>query len=240
MSDDYFSWEDEQKLDYCKRFLGQVGPVLGGNIHVDEDDDEIELRTQIGARPARIIIDYDSGWVSVEAKLTNTVGVLVLNWDPDKKPKQSSDPWDEDKELRLFIGPGVFIEEYPDEANEMMQLVGRLPPQMIQEFVAAMPTRFPRISVDATALKVNFKPEVHEIQNPPQLFSMVFGMIDRAGRVFESGQAEVSAKPRVYIGGKPADAMMGAMPCPYCRTICDPTQGAFCPHCGAALKAPGG
>ncbi len=233
--EDYFFWEDAQKIAFCQKTLTELMPVLGGQIHIDRDDDRMELRTQLGPRPARVLIDFSSGWVETQLTLTNTLGVLVLSWDPDKQPKTQIGPWDEDKQLRYFIGPGVFIEEYEEEAKAMYQVVGQLPQPLVHEILQAMPYRFTHLAIDASRIELKFKPEVHHLENPPQLFSMVFGMLDRIASAFETGQNAVAARPKVYIGGKPMNTL-GPVSCPFCNTIVDTSQGSFCPNCGSAVN----
>jgi hypothetical protein len=131
----------------------------------------------------------------------------------------------------------VFIEEFPDEANAMIQLVGQLPPQLVGELLQAMPNHFNRVTIDAASIKLDFKPEVDVLPDPPRFFPMVFGLIDRIARTFESGQNAVAAKPRVYIGGQ-AVSPGGPMSCPYCHTVVNAAGASHCPNCGAAIQLP--
>jgi len=134
---DFSDLDTEQKIAFCQQRLGSWSSLLGGQVVTKTDDDQVELRTRIGERATRIVVDYDTGWTDVQTKVTNTTGVLVLWWDPDKQPHDSAhDPeWDSGSEQRLFLAPGLYIEEYPDEAKAMWELVGRLPQPLIQEIV---------------------------------------------------------------------------------------------------------
>lgn len=236
----YFHWDEDQQRAYCQQGLSSLIPVLGGQLHWNEDDEQFELRTQVGPRPTRVVVDLSFGGVEIHTQFANTVGVLVLHWDPEKQPKApGGGPWDDDGEVRHFIGPGVYIEEYPEEANAMIQLVGGLPPQLVNEFVQAMPNNFARISIDSSMIELDFKNEVDILPNPTQFFPMVFGLIDRIAQTFESGQNAVAAKPRVYIRGQAVNPG-GPITCPFCHTVVNVAQASHCPNCGGAIQQPPG
>src|ERR1043165_1630239 len=131
---DYSDLETEQKIAFCQQRLGYWSSLLGGQVVTKTDDDEVELRTKMGERAVRVVVDYDTGWTKVQTKLANTTGVLVLHWDADKQaPGGAHDPeWDSGSEQVLFLAPGLYIEEYPDEAKAMWELVGRTPQPLMQ------------------------------------------------------------------------------------------------------------
>ncbi|MBL9020326.1 MAG: zinc ribbon domain-containing protein [Myxococcales bacterium] len=233
---DFSDLETEQKLAWVQQRLGYWSSLMGGQIVTKSEDDQIELRTKIGERPTRVVVEYDMGWTEIQTKITNTTGVLVLNWDADKQPTDAAhDPeWDGGDEQVMFLAPGLYIEEYPDEAKAMWELLGRLPQPMVQEIIQAMPTRISYLKVDADKIELKFQPNFHELPDPSQL-QWVFQMLDRIARHFESGQESVANKPKVYIAGQAAN-IVNAVSCPHCNTVVDLTQGSFCFNCGAALK----
>lgn len=233
---DFSDLETEQKLAFCQQRLGYWGSVLGGQVVTKTDDDEVELRTRLGERAVRVVVDYDTGWTKVQTKLANTTGVLVLWWDADKQPTDAAhDPeWDGGSEQRLFLAPGLYIEEYPDEAKAMWELIGRTPQPLMQEIVQAMPTRISQLRIDADMIEMRFEPNFDQLPDPSQL-QWVFGMADRIAAHFEGGQESVSAKPKLYIGGKAANIANMAS-CPHCNTVVDLSQGSFCFNCGAPMK----
>lgn len=233
---DFSDLESDQRIAFCQQRLGGWSSVLGGQVVTKTDDDQVELRTRIGDRPTRVIVDYDTGWTDVEAKIANTTGVLVLWWDPDKQPENNAhDPeWDGGSEQRMFLAPGLYIEEYPDEAKAMWELVGRLPQQMVHEIVQAMPTRISHMRIDADKLSMRFEPRLDQISDPAAM-QWVFGLTDRIARVFEGGNESVASKPKLYIAGKAANVANMAS-CAHCNTVVDLSQGSFCFNCGAAMK----
>jgi hypothetical protein len=233
---DFSDLETEQKMAFVQQRLGQWSSQLGGQVVTKSDDDQVELRTKIGERAMRVVVDYDTGWTDIQTKLANTTGVLVLWWDPDKQPDGNAhDPeWDGGSEQRMFLGPGLYIEEYPDEAKAMWELVGRVPQELMGEIVQAMPTRFSYLKVDADMIDLRFQPNFDKLPDPSQL-QWVWGLVDRIARHFEGGQESVAAKPKLYISGKAAN-IANVVSCPHCNTVIDLSQGTFCFNCGAPLK----
>lgn len=233
---DFSDLETEQKLAFVQQRLGYWSSVMGGQVVTKTDDDECELRTRLGERPVRVVVDYDTGWTTIQTKLANTTGVLVLSWDAEKQPNNAAhDPeWDGGDEQVIFLAPGVYIEEYPDEAKAMWELIGRVPQPLMQEIVQAMPTRISHLKIDADVIVMRFEPNFDQLPDPSQL-QWVFGLADRIARHFEAGQESVANKPVLYVGGKAAN-IVNVVSCPHCNTVVDLTQGSFCFNCGAPLK----
>ncbi len=228
--------DSEQRLAFCQQRLGSWSGVLGGQVVTNSDDDQVELRTRVGERATRVVVDYDTGWTDIQTKVANTTGVLVLWWDPDKQPNNNAhDPeWDSGSEQRMFLAPGLYIEEYPDEAKAMWELVGRLPQPLVQEIIQAMPTRISYLKVDADMIEMRFQPNFDQLPDPASL-QWVFAMADRIARHFEAGTDSVSSKPKLYIAGKAANIANMAS-CPHCNTVVDLSEGSFCYNCGAPMK----
>lgn len=233
---DFSDLDTDQKLAFCQQRLGAWSSVLGGQVVTKTDDDQVELRTRIGERPTRVVVDYDTGWTDVQTKITNTTGVLVLWWDPEKQPQDSAhDPeWDSGSEQRMFLAPGLYIEEYPDEAKAMWELVGRVPQPLMHEIVQAMPTRISHLTIDADGIAMRFEPHFDQLPDPVHL-QWVFDMAERIARHFEGGGESVASKPKLYISGKAANIMSVAS-CPHCNTVVDLSEGSFCFNCGAPMK----
>jgi hypothetical protein len=228
--------ETDQKIAFCQQRLGTWSSLLGGQVVTKTDDDQVELRTRIGERATRVVVDYDTGWTDVQTKVANTTGVLVLWWDPDKQPTDGAhDPeWDSGSEQRLFLAPGLYIEEYPDEAKAMWELVGRVPQPLMHEIVQAMPTRISQLKVDADVIMMRFQPNFDQLPDPAHL-QWVFALADRIARHFEGGSESVASKPKLYISGKAAN-IANVASCPHCNTVVDLSQGSFCFNCGAPMK----
>lgn len=233
---DYSDLETDQKIAFCQQRLGMWASLLGGQVVTKTDDDQVELRTRVGERATRVVVDYDTGWTDVQTKVANTTGILVLQWDLEKQaPSAAHDPeWDSGSEQVMFVAPGIYIEEYPDEAKAMWDLVGRVPQPLMHEIVQAMPTRISRLKIDADVIVMRFEPDFHELPDPQHL-QWVFQMADRIARHFEGGQESVAAKPMLYIKGKAANIATMAS-CPHCNTVVDLSEGTFCFNCGAPMK----
>ena len=124
----YSYWSDEQKVAIGHQLMHALQPILGGQVHHDTEEETIELRTQIGERLARIVLDLSWGSFDVEMRFVNTLGLLELKWDPSKEARdESQSAWDQNAEVRHLVGPGVFIEEYANEAKQMIMLASRFP-----------------------------------------------------------------------------------------------------------------
>jgi hypothetical protein len=233
---DFSDLETEQKIALCQQRLGAWAGLLGGQVVTKTDDDQVELRTRLGERATRVVVDYDTGWTDVQTKLANTTGVLVLWWDPEKQPNDGAhDPeWDGGSEQRMFLAPGLYIEEYPDEAKAMWELIGRVPQPLMHEIVQAMPTRISYLKIDADVIEMRFEPRFDQLPEPSQL-QWVFQLADRIARQFEGGSESVAAKPKLYISGQAANIATIAS-CPHCNTVVDLSQGSFCFNCGAPMK----
>jgi hypothetical protein len=54
--------------------------------------------------------------------------------------------------VHLEVGRGPYIEEYPDEAKAMWALLGRVPQELVQELIQAMPTRISQVWTQACSL----------------------------------------------------------------------------------------
>ena len=54
---DFSDLETEQKLAFCQQRLGYWGSLLGGQVVTKTDDDEVELRTRVGERAIRVVVD---------------------------------------------------------------------------------------------------------------------------------------------------------------------------------------
>ncbi len=233
---EYSDLEEEQRIAFCQQRLGAWSGVMGGQVVTDVEDDRVELRTRVGDRATRIRVDFDTGWTDVETKLANTTGVLVLSWDADKQPTNAPDPeWDDGSEQRMFLAPGLYIEEYPEEAKAMWELVGRMPQPLVQEIIQAMPTRISYLKIDADHISLRFEPDFHELPPDVSAVQWVFAMCDRIARFFESGSDSVASKPKLYISGKAANIANMAS-CPHCNTVVDLSEGSFCYNCGAPMK----
>jgi uncharacterized protein (DUF1499 family) len=239
--DDYFSWEDEEKLEYCNAVLAPLLPTFQGKLK-RVDDDELHLQGQSGDRKFRLKIDFDTGWTTLELRLANKKGVLSLHRDKDQAdgaPPEEPDEWDEQdrRETKEFLAPHIYIEEYKDEFEAMKQLLGTLPGNTVAEVAKFMnATQASHVLVDAESLNVRFDPEYYKVRLD-QLLPYAVQFCGWLAAMFEAGDQEVSAKPRVYIGGQAVTGgALNLVRCGFCSGMVKLDPAGRCPNCGAVNK----
>ena len=239
--DDYFSWEDEEKLEYANAALAPLVPAFQGKLK-RVDDDELHLQGQSGDRKFRLKVDFDSGWMTLELRIANRKGVLSLHRDKDQAsgaPPEEPDEWDEQdrRETKEFLAPHIYIEEYADEFAEMKQLLGTLPGNTLPEIAKFMnATQASRLLVDAEKLEVGFDPDYYKVRLD-QLLPYAVQFCGWLAGLFEAGDQAVSAKPRVYIGGQAVTGgALNLVSCQFCGGKVQLDPAGHCPNCGAVNR----
>lgn len=241
--DTWDDWETPQRLEFCKTQLEALKQAYGGEGKLKKrtSDDEVELQTTFEGRPVRFTIDFDTGWVTLSMKLVNRRGWLMLSYDSDKQPSMmhSDGEWEEDEDegqtVHIFA-PGVYLEEYPYEAKPMIEVWGTLPPDLQQQVVGALQNQtLTSLNIDAYVIYSSTNEDIYEIRDPKAFADQRFSLFKRIADVFAQGDADLSPKPRVYIGGLPAQgqAVAAKTSCTYCNTNYVADDDPRCPNCGA-------
>lgn len=241
--DTWDDWETPQRMEFCKTQLEALKRSYGdeGKLKRRTGDDEVELQTTYQGRPVRVTIDYDAGWTTLSMKLVNRRGWLVLNYDSDKQPSMmaTDGEWEDDQEegqTTHIFAPGVYLEEYPYEAKPMIELWGTLPPALQQSMIGALQQGVVNgLNIDAYVIYSTTTEDIYEIRDLKGFIDQRFALFKQIADVFAEGNADLSPKPRVYIGGLPAQgqAVAAKVACSYCSTNYIPDDDPRCPNCGA-------
>jgi len=91
------------------------------------------------------------------------------------------------------------------------------------------------LTVDADVIEIDVHNYLYEMDNIEDTFNTVVQILERTAEIFSSGSAEVNSKPRVYIGGKPAELGEKTVKCPYCGTTAVIGKDTHCPNCSGVI-----
>lgn len=242
--DDYFSWEDDEKIAYATAALQPLAAKYGGKLKTLTDDDEIHVAGSFEGRSFRLVVDFDAGWMHLEQKIANTTGVLSLKraGDDDSggggdEDAGERDEWDEkdNREVKAFVADKIYIEEYKNEFEAMKQLIAGLPPNFVPDVARYMNGyKVGEFLVDAEILKTRIDGEYYKVKLDPTL-DYALRMGNWASSIFEAGTKTVEAKPHVYIGGQAfTGGALNMVTCKFCGTTVQLDPAGSCPQCGGA------
>ncbi|MEO8699900.1 MAG: hypothetical protein ABI867_07640 [Kofleriaceae bacterium] len=136
------SWDDldsDQQWAYIASALGTLSSFADGKVKDDrEDNSQMHFTGTYLGRPLRIIVDSD-GKPEVHIKVkAHERGHISVDYDPEAVPKPPGDPiWDADESVRLFLAPGVFIDEPPSDLEEMKARLTPAMPRLIPDLLVA-------------------------------------------------------------------------------------------------------
>ncbi|MBI5524760.1 MAG: hypothetical protein HY897_00345 [Deltaproteobacteria bacterium] len=232
--------EDEEKLAYCRTQFGRTAKELGAQVKERLDDDEIWVTGKHDGRPYRVKTDVDMGYIELEMKIENRLGVVVVQYQAGEEESDSGDEGDRDewddsdgREAKHFLAPKVFLEEMPDELAPMKALLEQQPAvaDHIKEVMPAQ--RIDRLRVDSDVLVVHFADDL-VARDMVQASKAALATMGWLAGVFESGSSQVAEKPKVYIDGKPAAiGSSGALvTCKFCDQLVPLDARRRCPNCG--------
>ncbi len=244
---EYYDYEYREQVQLCKKVLGTIGESTGGEIFERFGDDPEEPVENIflafthEERPFRVYIYLSWGDPELHARIDNRTGVLSIKYDPEVKPVEEKEieVWDviDRREKRLFLKPGLYIEEYDDELEDMVSTIRSLPESFIDE-VEGMMKKYEASSIlyDSMVIDLEFERDIVEADYTDIVPECVT-ILDAHARILESGNREVHAKPKVYIQGKPAlkAGVEGTVRCRYCSALVIAGISGKCSQCGATL-----
>ena len=119
----------------------------------------------------------------------------------------------------------------------MLQIANGMPGPLAQRALGVIQSEGVRqLEIDADHIDIRLRRDFHELVQPMQTVSNLFGLMSDLAAYFSSGQQAVAARPRVYVGGQPLQQSQNRVSCPYCQAVVDLSEGLFCGHCGAAVK----
>lgn len=227
----FWEWEDDRKRDVGFEFLDEVARSFeSAKVKETTDEDDVEVRGRIQDVPIRLKYEMDMGWVSLEMKCQSPFDELQLEWDPEKIPVHgdAEDDWDEDDELRVFAGKGVFVEGDKGEVQQTFDALGGLPAELSTEIVETMQRRkLTRFYMFPEIINVGFKDNAYQMQDPIVEIVEVAGLMARVAREVGSGRIA----PADQGGVAPARLVS----CSYCSTKFYLGSNSACPNCGASF-----
>lgn len=231
-----FDLETEQKLALCGQVFQVMAPHLQNSKIVPKyDDDEIELRARVDGVPVRVNLT-DMGWVTIEMKIDNRAGQLMLERDHDKIPKhkQADDDWADDDELRVFIARGIFVEGYENDINQAFATLGALPNGFVPWLCGQLERLvLSRLFATHDTMSVGFEPDVDQMRDPVQHIMDAVHTLKQAATGLAQGTAGPMAVQQGYVQQA---APMHRVGCDYCGTLYVLGTSSHCPNCGAPYR----
>lgn len=246
--DQWDDWEDNQRLDFCKGQLERLKAAYGdGKLRKVTSNDEVQLRTTAHGHPVTVVVDYDTGWMSLKMKFVNRRGHVFLQFDEDKKLSSvENDPdseWEEDDDGGQIVevfADGVYIEEYANEATPMIERVRQTPEPLRQVMFQALQSRsFNMLFVDGEWIEGGLERCIYQIADPKAFCDQRLAVFAQIAEYFSQGSTQIGPKPRVYMYGKPVmpDNPPPRITCAYCSTPYTLDDDPRCPSCGAVGSA---
>lgn len=229
----FWDWEMEQKLPAAEALLNDIGQHLeNAKVKRKTDEDELDLRGRIDGIPVRVEFEVDMGWVGVEMKCKNGLGMISLEWDPEKVPVEADDDddWADDDELRVFVGKAVFIEGDSDDVNATLGTLSRLPADTAAELIGTIQNQpLQLFFMHPESMTARFKKNFFEMDDPVAEIISVARVLAKTTRAV--GDPEVAA--RSAPGGAAAPAALHLVKCGYCSSRFNLGASPRCPNCGA-------
>jgi len=196
----FWDWDDDRKRTVGFEFVADVaGSFENAKVKEMTDEDDVEVRGRIKDIPIRVKYELDMGWVTLEMKCQSPFDDLQLEWDPEKVPVHggnADDDWDDDDELRVFAGKGVFVEGDKDSVQQTFDALGALPAELSTEIVQAMQQRkLARFYVFSESIDVGFKDNAYQMQDPITEIVETAGLMARVAKTLGSGQIALYLGP---------------------------------------------
>jgi hypothetical protein len=231
-------WEDDRKKAVGKAFLEDMGTLLQSpKVKEVLDEDELELRGRYEDIPVRLKYEADMGWVSLEMKCTGPLDIF-LEWDPEKVPvhsDDSDDDWDEDDEVRVFVGKGVFVEGDKRSVNDALAQFASLPAELQDGVVVTMQElELSRFMVLGETINAGFNANSYEMPDPAAMIGRAVALMARTARTVGSGEIVVGQTSSG--GAQVAIVPVRLVACGYCRTKFNLGANSRCPNCGGSFE----
>lgn len=225
----FWDWEDEQKKKVGFEFVADLATRFeNGKVKETTDEDDVEVRGRIEGIPVRVKYELDMGWVNLEMKCQSPIDDLSLEWDPEKIPVHGGgdDDWDDDEELRVFVGKGVFVEGYKNSVQNVFDAIGALPSGTSEEIIRGMQERkLTYFNLSSERIHIGFKDNAYEMRDPIAEILEVAALAARVASTLGSGQVAPPVR----------SAVAAELPtCSYCGTKFYLGPSSACPNCGAA------
>ncbi|MBN1334898.1 MAG: hypothetical protein JXB39_02955 [Deltaproteobacteria bacterium] len=222
----YRDWEDPQRWKVVRAFAGEVSSRFPkSQVVLNQDEEEIYVRGSLDDVPIQIGIWATFGSLSVSMRWESPLPDIDLTRDLTKKPvKARGDVWGEKDEVRLFLGPAIFVEGRRDDAQAMAAAWGVLPPEATEPVIDAM-TRLDLSFAyfQSEEAKASFEKSFYEMDDP-------------VGAVLEMARILVDFFKAVKAAPLPAAIpALEAGDCSYCGARFNKLRRSTCPNCGAPV-----
>jgi hypothetical protein len=217
--------ESIEVLEACvKRLVPELG---GGDVVLQRNDKEVEWRGTSGGHQARIVFEVSDA--VIEVKQSEDAPEFTLEFDPSKKPEDESSTWDNDDDVRVFVGSAVFMSGRWEFLEDEVRAFASLPAEARVELAEGMRSaairrlRCKESKVEADLYEVYRRPSEfpRRITKGLQVTSKV---ADLAGL-----RADSELPPTLNLQRRT---------CQYCRALFIETPQLHCPNCGAAIEGP--
>jgi hypothetical protein len=219
------------KKDRGRGFVEAVASKLGGGEVLHKPNDQCwEWRGVVGDVPARVRMGspHAEAWLRV----TQDHGSFTLSRNPDLIKNTGDSPdeaWSGDDHVRLFVGPGIFLESFAFAIGDEVEAFRALSDAAGERLVAAMPGH-------AVAC-VNLQSEEWLLQfDGGATADQVAGFLRVVAPIVVS-----PGRPRPDAGVAGSDHAAAdwselKMRCAYCNCIYLLSKAARCSNCGAPAR----
>ena len=229
---------EKEKIQFLRDLLNTIAEKTSGKLRLVPKEDEIHCRGQLENREFQLVMDTSTGGLNIELTLRNTVGLLRLNYDPEAEisDEESDSAWGEDKstEIRYFLAPYYYLEEYPDALAMERKVLESLEPAEV-EIITVLMSKFGIgwINANSGTLTAGF---FESLFDAGEILNIV-GALHRLALQFEKEGAQIEPAPSWTIGGVEVNPQLFAalQICPFCKSKVSLKPDRKCPNCGASM-----
>ncbi len=222
----YRDWEDPLRWKVVRAFAGEVSSRFPrSQVVLNKDEEEVYVRGRLDDVPIQVRIWAAFGSLFVSMRWENPLPDMDLTRDLSKKPRKArGGDWGEKDEVRLFLGPAIFVEGQRDDAQAMAAAWGVLPPEATEPVLEAM-TRLDLSFAyfQREEAKASFEKSFYEMDDP-------VGAVLEVARILVAFFKAVGAAQL-----PPAIPALEAGDCKYCGARFNKQRRSTCPNCGAPV-----
>ncbi len=227
---------DEERIEYLENLLKPVADGISGRTRLVRSEEDVHCTGIFEKRPVRLIMSINTGGLDVEVKLKNTVGTILLSYDPDaaEPDDEADEEWQEGEEQRYFIAPCFYLEGYPDRLAAEKKILESLDAAELGKLTTLMKRLgIGWVNVDAEIMSCGL---FEILLDAGEIMGIVRAMNSFA-LLFEKEGEQVDAQPSFTVDGVAVnpELIAAVMLCPYCNQNVAVKKDRKCPNCGAGL-----
>ena len=241
-------WEEDRRAEWVTRVFETVAQQAQARVIRREDSVEVQAVDQ--GRQLRVCCGISRGTLSCDAKLTNQLGMLMLQQNPEvRRPKVIEGDAFAPSDNRVFLTDAIYFEE-----NGMVQdrVFEALEPEVREAIVTfMMQYEICLLAVLPEELKILSLAPLHTLSHPEDVSRNFLKFAANLCALFETSPG-VGWTPGVYFNegerveiGQHAPAGSSAVmanftptvTCDYCSSTVMLNMRSQCPNCGAPLSA---